>query len=46
MFLLFDDSFIAELGNNRGEKKKNTWKLSGTMLGYNKVTTVITLILL
>lgn len=22
MFLLFDDSFIAELGNNRGEKKR------------------------
>lgn len=33
MFLLFDDSFIAELGNNRGEKREYMENCQGTMLG-------------
>lgn len=46
MFLLFDDSFIAELGNNRGEIREYMKIVKELCWVYNKVTTVITLILL
>lgn len=33
MFLLFDDSFIAELSNNRGEKKRKDMKIVKNYVG-------------